>query len=351
MNECFERVACNLCGSFDCTEVPIGLTMAKAEIAAFGVNKPLWVVCNRCSLLYQNPRITLAMWQKYYEQSFYREVQSNKEIESGHIAYSYRQFQKVEAWLELNGTKISADFPKSYLDYGCGIGGTLKYLRDKGCQSVNGIEVDPFLVEEGKRIFDVDISNGFEDGRLSGKKFDFIFTHHCLEHVMDLNEFFERSRALMEDNGVLVIVVPTFRYGTVKFDYGTSIAHNFILTHQTLMNYLAKHGLSYIDHCYIKIMRGYDNELWCIAQKKMGGKPILNELDPSAVKSALFELKYAIPIRAICWAMPDHLIVHGWHPIRNLVVKLLRQILPTSVLDGLRRGREAIRNFSATNKK
>lgn len=339
MNETLEKVVCNLCGSTDCTELPIGLAMSKEERQAFGLDKPYWTLCNKCSLLYQNPRLTQAMWSKYYEESFYREVQSGKEIEPGYISYSYVQFQKVEAWLRSHGIEIATDYPKSYLDYGCGIGGTLKYLRDKGCKSVDGIEVDPFLIGEGKRIFDVDISKGFTDPRLSGKKFDLIFTHHCLEHVMDLNEFFDNSRKVLEDNGYLVIVVPTYKYGTIKFDYGTSIAHNFILTHHTVASYLKKHGLTYVDHCYRKINRGYDNELWCLARKDPAACGSSVTFDPEVVKEELYEIQQAMPRRIMLWTIPDYLIVHVWQRLWTVAAQLAKKLLPKSAVEAIKKAK------------
>ena len=346
MIESLEKVSCNLCGSADCTELQIGLKMDEEEIQAFGLDTPSWVLCNNCSLLYQSPRLTQAMWGKYYQQSFYREVQSKKEIEPGYITYSYVQFQKVEDWLKSNGIVISGSFPKSYLDYGCGIGGTLKYLRDKGCRSVDGIEVDPFLIGEGKRIFDVEISKGFEDPRISLKKFDLIFTHHCLEHVLDLNEFFNKSRHSLEDGGYLVIVVPSYKYGTIKFDYGTSIAHNFILTHHTLGNYLRKHGLVYVNYCYRKVKRGFDNELWCIARKSEAVDGNSISFDPEVVKAELFEIMHAMPKRIMFWTIPDYLMVHG----RRLLGSVASRLLPATVMDALRKGRRAKSNLADDRK-
>ncbi len=350
MNEKVEKVECNLCGSADCTELPIGLAMDKEEINAFGLDTPSWVLCNRCSLLYQSPRLTQAMWKKYYEESFYREVQSGKEIEAGYISYSYVQLQKVEAWLQLHGIEMSAGYPKSYLDYGCGIGGTLKYLRDKGCQSVDGIEVDPFLIGEGKRIFDVDISKGFDDPRLSGKKFDLIFTHHCLEHVMDLNEFFDYSRKSLENNGYLVIVVPTYKHGTVRFDYGTSIAHNFILTHHTIGGYLKKHGLVYVDHCYRKIKRGYDNELWCLARKDQAVSVDSVTFDPEIVKAELFEIQHAMPRRIMLWAVPDFLIVNVWQRFWRLSATIAKKLLPRAAVSAIRRAKGSLASSAGGRK-
>lgn len=350
MNNCVEKVVCNLCGSEDFVELPIGLPMSSDEKESLGVDRARWVICSKCSLLYQNPRITQAIWEKYYEQSLYRQLQSNMQIEPGYITYSYAQFQKVEAWLGANGIRVTASYPRSYLDYGCGIGGTLKYLRDKGCNSVNGIEVDPFLISEGKRIFEVEISKGFDDLRLAGKKFDLIFTHHCLEHVMDLNDFFAHSHAVLEEGGYLVIVVPTYKYGTVTVDYGTSIAHNFMLTHHTLGGYLRKHGLVYVDHCYRKIKRGYDNELWCIARKDSAVPNGPLAFDAAVVKGELYEINHTMPRRIILWAIPDFLIVQVWQRFWRLAAQLAKWLLPKPAVEALKKAKASLARSSGGRK-
>ena len=57
----FESVTCNLCGADD--------TKIIATRSAYGI--PLnTVICNRCGLIYHNPRMTLEGFKKFYEHDY-----------------------------------------------------------------------------------------------------------------------------------------------------------------------------------------------------------------------------------------------------------------------------------------
>jgi len=96
----------------------------------------------------------------------------------------------------------------SILDIGCGTGDFLKYGINN--LNVNGVGVEPnneaAAISSSKHI---NVYNNI--GELKNDKYDVITLWHVLEHVTDLNEYFNFFKNHLSKNGTLIIAVPNFK--------------------------------------------------------------------------------------------------------------------------------------------
>lgn len=81
----------------------------------------------------------------------------------------------------------------SILDYGCGGGLFLNFLRNHGHADATGF--DPY-------------STAFRQEPVSGKRFDFVYSFGVIEHTPCPREFLREQRRWLKDSGTLVVATP-----------------------------------------------------------------------------------------------------------------------------------------------
>jgi SAM-dependent methyltransferase len=105
----------------------------------------------------------------------------------------------------------------SALDFGCGNGVWTDVIK-KALPSweVFGTDISPKAVSEAKkRRPQLDF---FElvDERVFSRKFDFIFSHHVLEHVFDINETFGIINRLLKKSASMLHILPCGNPGSLE---------------------------------------------------------------------------------------------------------------------------------------
>jgi 2-polyprenyl-3-methyl-5-hydroxy-6-metoxy-1,4-benzoquinol methylase len=99
------------------------------------------------------------------------------------------------------------------LDFGCGTGDFVKYLKTK---NINGVGVEPnfsareIAINKNIIIFD----NICE---LKNQKFDIITLWHVLEHVPNYIDQILELKKLLNPNGIIIIAVPNFNSYDAKY--------------------------------------------------------------------------------------------------------------------------------------
>lgn len=254
---------CLLCGSGDF------LGLDRIRIPSDGTKKTLnlgedetsWYMCQRCSFIFQNPRLERNHMKDWYARSGFRH--EDKEISQGQIGHNLNQLARFEAYLFMNGIRLMDLKGATCMDYGCGIGGALNVLAERG-NEVWGVELDRREVEFGKRHFKTRFVHALEDIP-ADLRFDFIFSHHAVEHIFDPNEFLSHVSKVLKPGGVLMIIVPTWRYAnTMQMINGFSISDNSMFDHVSMAGFLNKYGLFQFSHLYQNIG---DWELAVLARK------------------------------------------------------------------------------------
>lgn len=122
-----------------------------------------------------------------------------------------------------------------FLEIGCGSGALLNELKIRGA-NVTGIEIGPQGQEASRKygfeVVDKPISHG-----IFKHKFDCIFSYGCLEHIIELEEFFMASRECIKENGLFFHAVPN---SEIYFNEG-NLEH---LIHQHINYFTTQNGVS-----------------------------------------------------------------------------------------------------------
>ena len=150
-------------------------------------------------------------------------------------------FAKKHSWMKAFFVKSP-----SYLDYGCGTGSLVNYLKRKG--------IDAHGVEPNKKARNYHRSNNTvveEIGFLQKEKFGVVALWHVLEHVSAPDELLCRLKKMVLNEGTLIIAVPNFKSKDAKIykDYWAAYdvpRHLWHFSHDGLIKLAEKQGLECI---------------------------------------------------------------------------------------------------------
>lgn len=126
----------------------------------------------------------------------------------------------------------------SVLDFGCGAGLFVQFLRDNGFP--NAVGFDPFIPH-------------YAHNDVLGKKFDFVVSYDVIEHVEDPKDFFAQMIQLSKSQGVVVIGTPNAselkleREGANDTIELSQPYHRHILSEQVLFDLAQEHNFSVED--------------------------------------------------------------------------------------------------------
>lgn len=124
---------------------------------------------------------------------------------------------------------------KKILEIGCGNGKLLYQFKKKGAL-VKGVEIGP-QADVAKKTYGLDVINKPLSKKNLNEKFDCIFSYGCLEHIDDLESFFEESRSCLNNNGLFFHSVPNSKLSFKQFN----LDH---LLHQHINYFTPKNGVS-----------------------------------------------------------------------------------------------------------
>ena len=94
------------------------------------------------------------------------------------------------------------------LEVGCGLGAMLLGLRDAGIKNIYGTEASDFRAASARTLFPNSIFSGGYDAVPENLKFDFIFSHHVVEHIYDPFAAFGWMASRLREGGTIAITVP-----------------------------------------------------------------------------------------------------------------------------------------------
>ena len=105
------------------------------------------------------------------------------------------------------------------LDLGCGNGeftGFLKKALPKW--NVYGIDISSVAIENAKKRNPDCLFYLSSDSNFIGKKFDFLFTHHVLEHVENMNKIWEEINKYLKEKTSILHILPCGNEGSFEYD-------------------------------------------------------------------------------------------------------------------------------------
>jgi 2-polyprenyl-3-methyl-5-hydroxy-6-metoxy-1,4-benzoquinol methylase len=190
-----KRQNCPLCGSSEL----IRFITAKDHLVSgtdFQLDK-----CSNCGLVFTNPFPDEKHIGAYYESEEYT---SHSESKSGLIQRLYFLVQGIALRSKLRIVKRHVR-GVAILDYGCGTGAFLKYMKDKGWYATGLETSDTASVKARKKGLEV-----FEDRKSLSPdiKYDAITMWHVLEHLANPLEVLSYLKSRLNDDGALIVAVP-----------------------------------------------------------------------------------------------------------------------------------------------
>ena len=205
----FEPVKCYVCGSGDCKEFLIGEEDLTGKEGEF-----LFVKCDDCSLVYQNPRIPISGIKEYYDGEY---IAHRKKTDWGILTPLYewamgkhdREKEKiVREYVDLNpDTKI--------VDVGCAVGTFLLHINNKYGSQISGVDFKGGFDFPG--FEKVDFHEGlFYDQNLEESSYDLVTMWHFLEHCYEPNRSLHQAKKVLKQDGKLIIEVPRLDSLTFK---------------------------------------------------------------------------------------------------------------------------------------
>lgn len=204
----FENINCNLCGANDYTVKYLPDNKGYFPKQIFSASGSIMgtqqiVRCNKCKLIYVQPRIEGQFITEAYKES----------TDELYVSQAKSREKTFRSYLQLVNKYAPAK--GKILDIGAAAGFFLKVARDEGWD-ICGLELSRWLCDYGNDNFNLNIKNGLlKDIHYPSNHFDVITMWDVLEHMPDpLSELREINRILKPD-GILIINYP---------DIGTALA-------------------------------------------------------------------------------------------------------------------------------
>ena len=231
-----EFVACDLCGS---SQANIAFQLPDFSFGETGEEFSV-VRCEKCHLLYLNPRPTESEISKYYPVSYFPTRSSVSEIEKSPEPSSKKALSKTKRWLLEDYYGYPSQESRSIwriirkgllfpdwaqrslrgkdvipyrgggriLDVGCGPGVNLESLQRFGWD-VYGLDFSDVAIAEARRKFGDRIYSGtLDEVCLEDESFDVVMFSHSLEHMFSPAKALARARQLLKPQGMVIVTLP-----------------------------------------------------------------------------------------------------------------------------------------------
>lgn len=220
----------------------------------------VYVRCLDCGLIWRSPGSFSVI--KEYGESY---------VESKNYLKNRKHKIKKATWLIHSALHFKHDI-QSLLEIGSSIGSTLEAARNLGLEQV-GIDVNEYAVDYCRRAgLNADtrtIDNILEEGR----HFDMVFMQHVLEHFENPFQTLNQCRELLNEDGIIVILVPNSAYkksANLREKHrfysmaGVGSEHFVYFDYPSLVRVLDQEGFTVLQQNYPWTMPGYFNVEACI---------------------------------------------------------------------------------------
>lgn len=244
-----ETANCILCGESETRLAFTGKDRLEVTADPFSI-----VRCQRCGLLFLNPRPTREEMGRYYPYSKYKDeftpaIEDDPSVVSrlNRLYHIERICRSVE-WVKREG---------QLLDVGCATGNFLERVRRRGNWRVYGVEVNEEAARYAQNRFGLDVfigelgAAGYPD-----HSFDVVTLWNVLEHLHSPLDTLREIRRLLRDDGALILSVPNVESLDARLFGDCWIGldpprHLYAFSPKTLRSVLSKAGLETIGMRFI----------------------------------------------------------------------------------------------------
>jgi len=197
---------CTVCNSQNLVEL--------FDAPDFWVSKEKFTIvkCADCGFAYTKNAPDAANIGKYYQHADYV---SHTDTQQG-LFFKIYHFVR-ETMLGKKRQMIEKHIVKgNLLDIGAGTGYFANHMQQNQW-NVNGVEPDTGAANIAQQKFNIKLNNSLEDVVNKGNTYQAISMWHVLEHVHELDEYFNHFKKLLAQNGKLFIAVPNHTSFDGKF--------------------------------------------------------------------------------------------------------------------------------------
>jgi 2-polyprenyl-3-methyl-5-hydroxy-6-metoxy-1,4-benzoquinol methylase/predicted RNA-binding Zn-ribbon protein involved in translation (DUF1610 family) len=160
--------------------------------------------CQTCGFTFANPFPPQGLLDAFYNSEFYANYRRFEAARIAHDPYfsmsMYTDMSRLASWL-------GEDKSRSVLDFGCGPGAFLAFIRDRhGFADVEGIELSSRSVEFARRQYQLAIASSA--AQLRHTQYDLVVLIEVIEHVPNPTAFFHQVASLVKPGGRILITTP-----------------------------------------------------------------------------------------------------------------------------------------------
>jgi len=247
-----KKITCRSCGSLSTSLIG----SKKSQYSKYVFD---YILCDKCTYLFVNPFYGYSV----YNDEYYKGLGPDNLISYEKEYLDYKTTDRVLEYDDIINV-VSSHFKEkklnetslSWLDFGCGSGGMLKYLKDLQLLECDGVKykIDSFGHDTGPyaeklsklpgiKIVDLDYLL-----RLKSCTFEVITLIEVIEHVERPSEVFELIARLLKPGGILVLTTGnrTSFIGCLlglKNPYFIPEIHVGLFTPECLVNHYERYGL------------------------------------------------------------------------------------------------------------
>jgi 2-polyprenyl-3-methyl-5-hydroxy-6-metoxy-1,4-benzoquinol methylase len=232
-----ETVLCNLC---NCNNNKIRY-IVRDILLDRPQNKYSFVQCERCGLIFQNPRPSLVEMASHYPETYVPYQVNSKEqpfLLRRAYQYGYRSRARYISDYKKNGT---------LLDVGCSNGEFLEYMKSQRGWEVSGVEISQYAAQVAKSKGLTIFTGTLEKAAFPKASFDVVTLWDVLEHIHDPRSTLTEIRRILRPGGLLTFRVPNGdSFDSVLFgQFWAGLdapRHLYVYTHETIRHLLAETG-------------------------------------------------------------------------------------------------------------
>jgi 2-polyprenyl-3-methyl-5-hydroxy-6-metoxy-1,4-benzoquinol methylase len=161
------------------------------------------VSCQTCNLLFTNPRPEAKQAGYFYKSENYI---SHSNTQKGFINKLYHAVRNITLKQKTNLIQVYQQGTKNLLDIGCGNGHFLHACQQRGWNTF-GMELDPETAARAAALTKQSISPNLQMIP-EGTSFELISLWHVLEHVYEIDAYFEFFKKQLTPGGRLLLALP-----------------------------------------------------------------------------------------------------------------------------------------------
>lgn len=211
-------------------------------------------LCNDCGIIWRS--LHSMHISKSYEQVYF----NSKE-------YSKKRNHKVKksGWL-IDLARLYHSGISNILEIGSSLGYTLEAAKKRSINPL-GIDISDYAIDYCNNIGLNAKKASFDELKETGQKYDLLFMQHVLEHFEDPFRVLKDSYDLLNEQGIIVILVPNSKYNrAVKFNAkhrfyglkGVGSEHFVYFNYENLNLVLQTSGFEVVQENYPYFIKKFD---------------------------------------------------------------------------------------------